>query len=93
MTGIIDNSSDDARKQWCDLLHAAWMYHQQKVKDGESPIIGAEISDDQMFHMGCSVAIQDAIALIQQMEAYGYFKEEDEEDGDDLPQHSRGPAG
>ena len=68
------------------------MYHQQKVKDGESPIIGAEISDDQMFHMGCSVAIQDAIALIQLMEAYGYYKE-DEEDGDDLPQHSRGPAG
>ena len=94
MTGIIDNSTDEARKQWCDLLHTAWMYHQQKVKDGESPIIGAEISDDQMFHMGCSVAIQDAIALIQQMEAYGYFKEgEDEEDGDDLPQHSRGPAG
>ena len=43
--------------------------------------------------MAISVAIQDAIALIQQMEAYGYFKEEDEEDGDDLPQHSRGPAG
>ena len=81
MTGIIDNSTDEARKQWCDLLHTAWMYHQQKVKDGESPIIGAEISDDQMFHMGCSVAIQDAIALIQQMEAYG------------LPQHSIGPAG
>ena len=93
MTGIIDNSSDDARKQWCDLLHAAWMYHQQKVKDDQSPILGAQPSDDQMFHMGCSVAIQDAIALIQQMEAYGYFAEDDSEEGEELPQHKRGPAG
>ena len=91
MTGIIDNSSDEARKQWCELLHAGWMYHQQKVKDLSSPIIGAEITDDQLFHMSISVAIQDAIALIQQMEAYGYF--EKEEEGEELPQHKRGPAG
>ena len=93
MTGIIDNSSDEARKEWCDLLHAAWMYHQQKVKDEQSPILGAHPSDAQMFHMGCSVAIQDAIALIQQMEAYGYFAEDDSEEGEELPQHKRGPAG
>ena len=91
MTGIIDNTTDEARKQWCDLLHAGWMYHQQKVKEIASPIIGAEISDDQLFHMSISVAIQDAIALIQQMEAYGYFAEEGEEE--ELPQHKRGPAG
>jgi len=91
VTGIIDNTTDEARKQWCDLLHAGWMYHQQKVKEIASPIIGAEISDDQLFHMSISVAIQDAIALIQQMEAYGYFAEEGEEE--DLPQHKRGPAG
>ena len=91
MTGIIDNSKDDERKRWCELLHSAWMYHQQKVKDDESPIIGKELTDDQLFHMGCSVAIQDAIALIQQMEAYGYFAEEGEEE--ELPQHKRGPAG
>ena len=91
MTGIIDNHPEDsARKKWCELLHAAWMYHQQMVKDNTSPIIGAEMSDDQIFHMGCSVAIQDAIALIQQMEAYGYFEKEDH---DELPQHKRGPAG
>lgn len=57
----------------------------------QSPILGAKPSEEQIFHMAISVAIQDAIALIQQMEAYGYFGEE--EDGDDLPQHSRGPAG
>ena len=100
MTGIIDNTQSDERKKWCDLLHAAWMFHQQQVKEMTSPIIGAEMTDDQMFHMGCSVAIQDAIALIQQMEAYGYFEEnlfgEDEEEngsGSSLPQHSRGPLG
>ena len=77
MTGIIDNHPEDsARKKWCDLLHAGWMYHQQMVKEEASPIIGAEMTDDQIFHMGISVAIQDAIALIQQMEAYGYFDEE-----------------
>jgi 3-deoxy-D-manno-octulosonate 8-phosphate phosphatase KdsC-like HAD superfamily phosphatase len=90
VTGIIDNSKDDERKRWCELLHSAWMYHQQKVKDDESPIIGKELTDDQLFHMGCSVAIQDAIALIQQMEAYGYFAEGDEE-GEDLSKP--GPAG
>ena len=92
MTGIIDNHPEEsARKQWCELLHAGWMHHQQKVKDLSSPIIGAEITDDQLFHMSISVAIQDAIALIQQMEAYGYF--EKEEEGEELPQHKRGPAG
>lgn len=96
MTGIIDNTKDEARKQWTELLHTGWMYHQQKVKEAASPIVGAEINDDQLFHMSISVAIQDAIALIQQMEAYGYFDQdmfgEDEEEGE-LPQHSRGPLG
>jgi hypothetical protein len=96
VTGIIDNTKDEARKQWTELLHTGWMYHQQKVKEAASPIVGAEINDDQLFHMSISVAIQDAIALIQQMEAYGYFDQdmfgEDEEEGE-LPQHSRGPLG
>ena len=92
MTGIIDNHPEEsARKQCGELIHAGWMNHQQKVKDLSSPIIGAEITDDQLFHMSISVAIQDAIALIQQMEAYGYF--EKEEEGEELPQHKRGPAG
>ena len=91
MTGIIDNAKTEARKRWTDLLHAAWMFHQQQVKEIQSPIIGAEPTDEQIFHMGCSVAIQDAIALIQQLEAYGYF------DGDDYPEDmvldGPGPAG
>jgi hypothetical protein len=40
--------------------------------------------------MSISVAIQDAIALIQQMEAYGYFNDTDEE-GEDISKP--GPAG
>ena len=67
------------------------MFHQQQVKEEQSPIIGAEISDDQLFHMGCSVAIQDAIALIQQLEAYGYFDEDDFPEDMDLSKP--GPAG
>ena len=66
------------------------MYHQQEVKNSTSPILGAEMSEDELFHMAISVAIQDCIALIQQLEAYGYFDEEEE---DELPQHSAGPLG
>ena len=93
MTGIIDNSTDDARKQWCDLLHAGWMFHQQAVKATTSPIMGAQPSEEQLFHMAISVAIQDSIALIQQMEAYGYFEDNEEEEEEGLPQYNRGPAG
>ena len=91
MTGIIDNSKTKERKHWVELLHATWMYHQQEVKNAASPILGAEMSDDELFHMAASVAIQDCMALIQQLEAYGYFDEEEEED--ELPQHSAGPLG
>ena len=89
MTGIIDNSKTQERKHWMELLHTGWMYHQQKVKDLASPVLGAEMSDDEIFHMALSVAIQDCMALIQQLEAFGYFEEEE----DELPQHSAGPLG
>jgi hypothetical protein len=56
------------------------MYHQQEVKNLASPIMGAEMSDDEIFHMAISVAIQDCIALIQQLEAYGYFDEGDDDE-------------
>lgn len=88
MTGIIDNSKTDERRRWVELLHAGWMYHQQEVKRLSSPIMGAELTDDELFHMALSVAIQDCMALIQQLEAFGYF-EEDEDDELSKP----GPAG
>ena len=89
MTGIIDNSKTQERKHWVELLHTGWMYHQQEVKRLSSPIMGAELTDDELFHMALSVAIQDCMALIQQLEAFGYFDEGDEEDELSTP----GPAG
>ena len=89
MTGIIDNSKTEERKRWVELLHTGWMYHQQQIKELESPIIGAELTDEQLMHMAWAVAVQDSMALIQQMEAYGYFDEQDEEEDLSRP----GPAG
>ena len=66
----------EQRDRWIKLLNAGYMYHQQEVRDTENPIIGAEPSDINLFHKALSVAIMDAIELIQQMEAYGYFDEE-----------------
>ena len=66
------------------------MFHQQQVKEMSSPILGAEMTDEQLMHMAWSVSIQDAMALIQQMEAYGYFDEIEAEE-EDLSKP--GPAG
>ena len=76
MTEITDKELEsEQRETWLKLLRAGYMFHQQEVKDTENPIIGAEPSDINLFHRALSVAIQDAIELIQQMEAYGYFDE------------------
>ena len=77
MTEIEDKI--EQRKRWCKLLHAAWMFHQQMVKATTSEIIGAEETDHTLFHKAISVAIMDAIELIQQVEALGYFDEVEEE--------------
>ena len=77
MTETNDKSLEaEQRDRWNKLLRAGYMYHQQEVKETENPIIGAESSDINLFHKALAVAIQDAIELIQQMEAYGYFDEE-----------------
>ena len=91
MTGIIDNTKSDERERWVQLLHSCWMYHQQRIKELESPIIGAELTDEQLMHMAWAVAVQDSMALIQQMEAYGYFDEMAEGEEEDLSRP--GPAG
>ncbi len=66
----------EQRERWLKLLRAGYMFHQQEVKETQNPIIGAEPSDINLFHKALSVAIQDAIELIQQMEAYGFFDED-----------------
>ena len=48
MTGIIDNTKSDERERWVQLLHSCWMYHQQQIKELESPIIGKELTDEQL---------------------------------------------
>ena len=85
MTEIQDNIKAEQRKQWCDLLHAGWMFHQQMVKETAPEILGDAGSDDHLFHKALSVAIMDAINFIQQIEAMGYFDDsEDEEESDFL---------
>ena len=73
MTETIDKK--EQREQWIKLLNAAWMFHQQLVKDTTSEIIGAEESDDTLFHKAISVAIMDAMHLIKQAEELGLFDE------------------
>tara|TARA_R110000824_G_scaffold12430_2_gene54516 strand:+ start:75 stop:359 length:285 start_codon:yes stop_codon:yes gene_type:complete len=78
------------REKWHSILHAAWMFHQQMVKESKPTILGdaaKKMADDHMFHQAISVAIMDAMNLIQQMEALGYF------DDDEGLLSAPGPAG
>ena len=70
------NSEEEQRARWIKLLQAGYMFHQQEVKDTKNPIIGAEPSDINLFHMALSVAIQDAIELIQELEVHGFFDDD-----------------
>ena len=72
------NSEAEQRERWIGLLRVGYMFHQQEVKDLQSPVIGAKKSDDELFHMAISVAIQDAIELIQELEVFGFFDEDEE---------------
>ena len=77
MTEITDKQDEqEQRERWIKLLQAGYMFHQQEVRDTENPIIGAKPSDIHIFHMAESEAIQDAIELRQEMEALGFFDDE-----------------
>ena len=55
------------------------MFHQQMLKETQPTILGdaaMKMADDHMFHQAISVALMDAMNLIQQMEALGYFEED-----------------
>ena len=73
MTETIDKA--EQREQWIGLLNAACMFHQQIVKETTSEIIGAEESEDTLFHKAISVAIMDAMSLIIRAEELGLFDE------------------
>tara|TARA_Y100001937_G_scaffold62601_1_gene85889 strand:- start:495 stop:689 length:195 start_codon:yes stop_codon:yes gene_type:complete len=64
------------------------MYHQQLVKETAPEVIGAKADDTHVFHQAVSVAIRDAINLIQQMEAMGHF-----DDQEDVLLSKPGPMG
>lgn len=88
MTEIPDRLKE--REGWVGLLNAAWMYHRELVKETAPELINEPSSDEHIFHAAVSVAIKDCINMIQQMEAYGYF--EDEQDEKNLLSNP-GPAG
>ena len=71
------NDKAAARKGWVGLLNAAWMYHRQLVKETQPEIMGAPSSEEHIFHQAVSVAIKDAINMINQMKQQGYFEEEE----------------
>ena len=81
----------EQREQWIGLLNAAWMFHQQLVKETSSEIIGAEESEDTLFHKAISVAIMDAMNMIQQVEALGWFDDDGDMEHEVLS--TPGPAG
>ena len=64
------------------------MFHMQLVKEHKSPIIGAEISQEELFHRASASAIEDCILLIEILEEDGWFGSNEK-----LPQHQEGPAG
>ena len=66
-----------AREGWVGLLNAACMYHRQLVKETQPEIMGAPSSEEHIFHQAVSVAIKDAINMINQMKQQGYFEEEE----------------
>jgi len=80
----VDNK-DEERNQWLRLLKHAVMFHKQMVIEHKSPIIGAEPSQDEMFHRAVASAIEDSILLIEIAVEQGMF--------DDMPQYKQGPAG
>ena len=68
----------ERRNEWKGLLNAVWMFHQQMVKNTASTIIGQTSSEEHIFHQAAAVSIQDCIHMIQEMESYGYFDDDDE---------------
>ena len=78
----------DERTQWVRLLEHISMFHMQMVKEIHSPIIGAEESENELFHLASASAIEDCILLIEMLDQEGWFGNDK-----DLPQHEQGPAG
>jgi len=79
------DNTDEERGKWLSLLEHSSMFHQQMAMEHRSEILGAEPNSEEMFHIACSAAIEDAILLIQIAAEQGMF--------DKIPQYNQGPAG
>jgi len=79
------DNTDEERGKWLSLLEHSSMFHQQMAMEHRSEILGAEPNSEEMFHIACSAAIEDAILLIQIAAEQGMF--------DEIPQYNKGPAG
>ena len=79
------DNTDEERGKWLSLLEHSSMFHQQMAMEHRSEILGAEPNSEEMFHLACSAAIEDAILLIQIAAEQGMF--------DKMPQYNKGPAG
>jgi hypothetical protein len=79
------DNTDEERGKWLSLLEHSSMFHQQMAMEHRSEILGAEPNSEEMFHLACSAAIEDAILLIQIAAEQGMF--------DKMPQYNQGPAG
>jgi hypothetical protein len=81
-------NQENERTQWIKLLEHVTMFHMQMVKETHNPIIGAEQSENHVFHQACASAIEDCVLLIEMLDEEGWFG-----DDDVLPQHKAGPIG
>tara|TARA_Y100001963_G_scaffold39078_1_gene54685 strand:+ start:368 stop:646 length:279 start_codon:yes stop_codon:yes gene_type:complete len=79
------DNTEEERGKWLSLLEHSSMFHQQMAMEHKSEILGAEPNSEEMFHLACSSAIEDAILLIQIAADQGMF--------DEMPQYKKGPAG
>ena len=82
---LIADNTEEERGKWLSLLEHSSMFHQQMAMEHKSEILGAEPNSEEMFHLACSSAIEDAILLIQIAADQGMF--------DYMPQYQKGPAG
>jgi hypothetical protein len=80
---------EERRLQWIAILKECAMYHNERVEKLKSPIIGAEETEEALMHKVWCLAIMDAIGLVEVLPLI----DKDKEEKDNLPQHSRGPAG
>ena len=56
----VDNTVKE-REKWTTLLEHSSMFHQQMSMEHRSDILGAEPNKEELFHLACSSAIEDAI--------------------------------